>query len=158
MPDHRPAPPIIDFRTDNTGRAAPEMIAALAGANEGTAGGYGGGEWTALLQRRFSELFETAIRVFPVATGTAANALTLAALSPPWGAVYCGEQAHVNTAEVNATGFFSGGAKLTPVAGPDGQMAADALAAALATAGVGQSHPAQPGAQAVPPAHALRPV
>jgi len=124
MPDHRPAPPIIDFRSDNTGRAAPEMIAALAAANEGTAGGYGGDEWTALLQRRFSELFETAVRVFPVATGTAANALALAALSPSWGAVYCGEQAHVNTAEANATGFFSGGAKLTPVAGPNGKMAA----------------------------------
>ncbi len=146
MPDHRPAPPIIDFRSDNTGRAAPEMIAALAAANEGTAGGYGGDEWTALLQRRFSELFETAVRVFPVATGTAANALALAALSPSWGAVYCGEQAHVNTAEANATGFFSGGAKLTPVAGPNGKMAADALAAALATAGVGQSHRSQPAA------------
>ncbi len=86
MPDHRPAPPIIDFRSDNTGRAAPEIIAALAAANEGTAAGYGGDEWTALLQRRFGELFETTVRVFPVATGTAANALALAALSPPWGA------------------------------------------------------------------------
>jgi threonine aldolase len=146
MPDHRPAPPIIDFRSDNTGRAAPEIIAALAAANEGTAAGYGGDEWTALLQRRFSELFETAVRVFPVATGTAANALALAALSPPWGAVYCSEQAHVNTAEANATGFFSGGAKLTSVTGPHGKMAPEALAAALATAGVGQSHRSQPAA------------
>jgi threonine aldolase len=97
-----------------------------------------------LLQRRFTELFETAVRVFPVATGTAANALALAALSPSWGAVYCSDQAHVNTAEANATGFFSGGAKLTPVAGPHGKMAADALAAALATAGVGQTHRSQP--------------
>jgi threonine aldolase len=146
MPDHRSAATIVDFRSDNTGRTAPEMIAALAAANEGTAAGYGGDEWTSSVQRRFSELFETPVRVFPVATGTAANALSLAALSPPWGAVYCSEQAHVNTAEANATGFFSGGAKLTPVAGPHGKMAADSLAAALATAGVGQSHRSQPAA------------
>src|SRR5437868_9051205 len=59
MPDQRPSSPIIDFRSDNTGRAAPEIIAALAAANEGTAAGYGGDEWTALLQRRFGEVFET---------------------------------------------------------------------------------------------------
>jgi threonine aldolase len=138
--------PIIDFRSDNTGRAAPEIIAALAAANEGTAAGYGGDEWTALLQRRFGELFETSVRVFPVATGTAANALALAALSPSWGAVYCSEQAHVSVAEVNATGFFSGGARLTLVPGPHGKMSADALGAALAIAGVGQSHRSQPAA------------
>jgi len=146
MPDHRSAAAIVDFRSDNTGRAAPEMIAALAAANEGTAAGYGGDDWTSAVQRRFSELFETPVRVFPVATGTAANALSLAALSPPWGAVYCSEPAHVDTAEVNATGFFSGGARLTPVPGPHGKMAADSLAAALATAGVGQTHRSQPAA------------
>jgi threonine aldolase len=146
MPDHRSANSIIDFRSDNTGRAAPEIIAALAVANEGTAAGYGGDEWTALLQRRFSEVFETSVRVFPVATGTAANALALAALSPPWGAVYCSEQAHVNTSEANATGFFGGGAKLTPVAGPHGKIDAAALGAVLATAGTGQTHRSQPAA------------
>ncbi len=144
MPDQRPATDIVDFRSDNTGRAAPEMIAALAAANEGSAAGYGGDEWTSAVQRRFSDLFEAPVRVFPVATGTAANAISLAALSPPWGAVYCSEPAHVNTAEANATGFFSGGAKLTAVPGPHGKMAADALAAALSTAGVGQTHRSQP--------------
>jgi threonine aldolase len=146
MPDHRSSLPIVDFRSDNTGRAAPEIIAALAAANEGTAAGYGGDEWTALLQRRFGEVFETGVRVFPVATGTAANALALAALSPSWGAVYCAEQAHVNTSEANATGFFSGGAKLTLVPGAHGKMAAESLAASLATAGVGQTHRSQPAA------------
>jgi threonine aldolase len=147
MPDHRPAVPIIDFRSDNTGRAAPELIAALAAANEGTAAGYGGDEWTALLQRRFGEVFETKVQVFPVATGTAANALALAALSPSWGVVYCSEQAHVNTSEANATGFFGGGIKLNPVAGRHGKIAADALDAVLAaTAGAGQIHRGQPAA------------
>ena len=69
---------MIDFRSDNTGRAAPEILEALVRANRGTALGYGGDDWTAALQRRFCELFETAVQVFPVATGTAANALALA--------------------------------------------------------------------------------
>ena len=78
-------------------------------ANHGTALGYGGDDWTTALQQRFSELFETAVRVFPVATGTAANALALASLGPSWGIVYCSEIAHINTAEANAAGFFGGG-------------------------------------------------
>ena len=57
---------MIDFRSDNTGRAAPEILDALIRANHGTALGYGGDDYTATLQRRFSELFETGVRVFPV--------------------------------------------------------------------------------------------
>ena len=90
---------MIDFRSDNTGRAAPEILEALVRANRGTALGYGGDDWTATLQQRFSELFETSVRVFPVATGTAANALALASLGPSWGIVYCSEVAHINTAD-----------------------------------------------------------
>src|SRR2546421_9036559 len=84
---------MIDYRSDNTGRAAPEILEALVRANNGTALGYGADEWTAGLQERFRELFETPVRVFPVATGTTANALSLAAASPSWGLVYCSERA-----------------------------------------------------------------
>ncbi len=97
---------MIDYRSDNTGRAAPEILDAMLRANTGTTLGYGGDEWTARLQDRFSELFETPVRVFPVATGTAANALSLAAIGPGWGNIYCSELAHINTSEANATGFL----------------------------------------------------
>src|SRR6476661_10032497 len=123
---------MIDYRSDNTGRAAPEILEALVRANHDTALGYGGDEWTARLQQRFSDLFETAVRVFPVATGTAANALALASLGPSWGIVYCSEIAHINTAEANATGFFGGGLKLTAVNGDYGRINADRLAETLA--------------------------
>jgi threonine aldolase len=103
---------IVDFRSDNTGAAAPQMIEAIAKANTGTAAGYGADEWTAALQTRFSDLFEAKVRVFPVATGTAANALALASICPPFGAVYCSPNAHIDTSECNATGFFGGGTKL----------------------------------------------
>jgi threonine aldolase len=137
---------LIDFRSDNTGRAAHELIAALTAANEGTALGYGGDETTSALQKRFSDLFEIPVRVYPVATGTAANALSLAAVANPFGAVYCAREAHIDNAECNATSFFSGGAKMVPVAGTDGKVDPAALDAAIANAGIGQSHKSQPAA------------
>jgi threonine aldolase len=137
---------MIDYRSDNTGRAAPEILDAMVRANAGTALGYGADEWTARLQGRFSDLFETRVRVFPVATGTAANALSLAASSPSWGLVYCSEAAHINTSEANAAGFFGGGLKLAPVAGPHGRIDPDAFARALSAVQPGQLHRGQPAA------------
>src|SRR5215813_12333848 len=137
---------MIDYRSDNTGRAAPQILEALIWANHGTALGYGADDHTAALQQRFSELFETTVRVFPVATGTAANALALASLGPSWGNVYCSEVAHINTAEANATGFFGGGLKLVPVAGEHGKIAAERLAEALSAITPGQLHRGQPSA------------
>ena len=136
----------IDFRSDNCGRAAPELIAALAAANEGSVLGYGGDRYTAELQERFTALFEAPVRVYPVATGTAANALALAAASTPFGVVYCSAEAHVNTSECNATGFFGGGTKLQPVDGPHGKVDAQALAQAIAASGKGLAHKSQPAA------------
>ncbi|MBV9201738.1 MAG: low specificity L-threonine aldolase, partial [Alphaproteobacteria bacterium] len=109
-----------------------------------TALGYGADEWTADLQRRFSDLFETAVRVFPVATGTAANALALASLGPSWGIVYCSELAHINTAEANAAGFFGGGIKLAAIGGKHGKIDAALLAEGLAGIAPGQLHKGQP--------------
>lgn len=137
---------MIDYRSDNTGRAAPEILDALIRANEGTALGYGADEWTARLQERFSELFETRVRVFPVASGTAANALSLAAIAPSWGLVFCSAAAHINTAETNAAGFFGGGLKLMPVSGEYGKVDADELARALTGFPPGQLHRGEPAA------------
>jgi threonine aldolase len=137
---------MIDFRSDNTGRAAPEILDALVQANTGTALGYGADEWTARLQDRFSELFETRVRVFPVATGTAANALSLAATSPSWGLVYCSELAHINTSEANAAGFFGGGLKLVPVAGSHGRIDPAVFRDTLGAVQPGQLHRGLPAA------------
>src|SRR5271166_2472958 len=137
---------MIDYRSDNTGRAAPEILEALIRANHDTALGYGADEWTARLQQRFSDLFETSVRVFPVATGTAANALALAALGPSWGIVYCSEAAHINTSEANAAGFFGGGTKLVAVGGDYGKISAERLAETLAGISPGQLHRGKPAA------------
>ena len=139
-------PTSVDFRSDNTGRAAPELIDALVSANVGTDLGYGGDALTARLQARFADLFETPVRVFPVPTGTAANALALAAACTPFGAVYCSADAHINTSECNATSFFGGGTKMVPIAGTYGKIDAQALDVAIANAGIGLPHKSQPAA------------
>ena len=136
----------VDFRSDNCGRAAPEMIAALSAANAGTALGYGGDTLTADLQTRLAQVFETPLRVYPVPTGTAANAVSLAASCTPFGAVYCSALAHVNTSECNATGFYGGGTKLVPIDGEHGKVSADALLREIDGAGVGLAHKNQPAA------------
>ena len=73
--------------TDNTAPAAPEIVAALSNVNEGAASAYGEDQWSKRLDEAFSALFEREVRVFTVASGTAANAIAVASLTPPWGAV-----------------------------------------------------------------------
>lgn len=134
----------LEFRSDNCGRAAPELIDALVQANVGSVLGYGGDEHTQQLQARFSALFEHPVQVFPIPTGTGANAMALAAVGSPFGAVYCSPEAHINTSECNATSFFGSGLKVTPVHGIDGKIDPSALKYALTTSGKGQAHKNQP--------------
>lgn len=134
------------FTSDNAAGAAPGVIEAMARANEGPAMAYGADAMT----ERAREMVRAALgapdaAVHFVATGTAANALALATLTPPWGAVWCHEQAHIEEDECGAPEFFTGGAKLVKLAGADGRIAKDALDAAIAETG-GAVHHVQKGA------------
>ena len=78
----------IELRSDNAAGVAPEILAAVGAVGGGSALAYGADEVTAELEALVREVFEhDGARVFPVTSGTAANALSLAALLPPWGAV-----------------------------------------------------------------------
>ena len=122
-----------DFRSDNTHGCSPEILDAIARASAGTQTSYGGDEYTASVRRRCCEIFETDVDVFPVVSGTAGNSLAIAALTPPWGAVFCHEDAHIQRDECGAPEFFSGGAKLIPVAGADGKLHQPELSRAIRT-------------------------
>jgi threonine aldolase len=135
-----------NFRSDNVATVSPEILRAIGEANIGPAASYGDDEYSALLNRRFSELFETEVSVFPVATGTAANALALSACVRPYGAIYCHDEAHIHTAEGGATEAFTGGAKLIPLRGHHYRLAPDELRRALASAGRGVRNKPQPDA------------
>ena len=134
----------MDFISDNTAGAAPEIMAALARANSGTDSSYGADKTSARITEALSQLFEREVAVFPVATGTAANSLTLATLTPHYGAVFCHEGAHIAVDECGAPEFFSGGAKLLPLAGADGKLTPVILRGALAHFHRGDVHQVQP--------------
>ena len=113
---------MIDFRSDNTHGASPEVLEALVRASAGTMTSYGGDEITARVRERCRELFEHDVEIFPVITGTAGNALALAAMTPAYGGILCHEDAHILRDELGAPEFFTGGAKLLPIAGRDGKL------------------------------------
>ena len=133
------------FFSDNTGSACPEILAAIQAANHGLARAYGDDEWTGRLDGALSEFFGAEVRAFAVATGTAANALALATLTPPYGAIFAHQEAHVACDECGAPGFFSGGAQLTLLPGEHGRIAPASFAAALAAHRV-DVHTLQPAA------------
>ena len=133
-----------NFRSDNVTTIAPEIMAALERANSGAAMPYGNDEITKRLELRIAQIFERSVAVFPVATGTASNALALSALTPPYGAIFCHEQAHCHVDECGAPELYTGGAKLVPLAGAGAKITPAVLNAALALGWRGNVHNAQP--------------
>ncbi len=119
------------FYSDNTATVCPQILEALARANQGQAKAYGDDEWTARLDQVLGEYFGAPVRAFAVATGTAANALALATLSPPYGAILAHEEAHVVCDECGAPEFMSGGARVVPLPGAQGKLSPATLQAAL---------------------------
>ncbi len=135
----------IELRSDNTAAIVPEILDAVVAANHGTALAYGGDELTERLEGVVREVFEhPTARVFPVTSGTAANALSLSSLCPPWGAVVCHETAHVLNSECGATSLLGGGAVMRGVGGGDFRIAAGDLDAWLDGVWWGDPHHSQP--------------
>jgi len=123
----------MDFSSDTSAPAHPSVLEALAEANHGQAASYGGDALTARLRSVLAELFGTEdFDAWLTASGTAANALALAALCPPTGAILCHEEAHIERDERGAPEFFTGGAKLRLLPGDGAKIEETALRAALA--------------------------
>ena len=117
------------FFSDNAAPAHPRVMEALAAANRlDTA--YDGDEWSSRLDGVFSDLFGKEVRALWVTTGTAANCLALAALCPPYRAVLCHRDAHIEVDEAGAPGFFTGGAKLVLLDGEGAKVTPATVAAA----------------------------
>ena len=117
------------FFSDNAAAAHPKVLEAISAANRlDTA--YDGDEWSQRLDGAFSDLFGTEVRAFWVTTGTAANCLALAALCPPYRAILCHRDAHIEVDEAGAPGFFTGGAKLVLLDGAGAKVTPDIVTAA----------------------------
>lgn len=96
-------------------------------ANQGTAWAYAEDPWSERLDETFTDLFQTPTAVLPVSTGTVANSIALATVTPPWGSVYCHRNAHIQNDECGAPEFFGNGLRLVTVDGPNGKFDAPEL-------------------------------
>jgi threonine aldolase len=134
-PDYR------GFASDNYAGIHPEVLAAIAAANEGHQVAYGDDLYTARLQEVMAEHFGADVEAFPVFNGTGANVLGLQSMLPRWGAVICTQTAHVHTDE-NAAPERVAGLKLLTVPTPDGKLTPELVD--REAWGWGDEHRAQP--------------
>jgi threonine aldolase len=132
----------VKFASDNVAGACPEVLDAIIKANDGDSTPYGNDDWSKILQEKFSEIFEKEVIVYPTASGTAANALALSALTPVFGNIYCHKLSHINTDECGAPEFYTGGAKLVTLNGVNGKIKPQELSDNIG--GVGIVHHTQP--------------
>lgn len=118
---------MMDFASDNAVGASPLVLEALLAANHGAMPAYGEDPHSAHARKMLNDVFGRDVTCFFVATGTAANALALGALSPPWGAIFCHRLAHIANDECGAPEMLTGGAKLVGIDGPTARISPDAF-------------------------------
>jgi threonine aldolase len=118
------------FASDNWAGVSERVRDALAAAGSGIVPAYGGDELTRSVEAKFNEIFEREVAVFFVATGTAANALALAAYARPGGVVLCHEGAHIVDDEAGAP-EFQAGCRVHGLPGGNGKLTPAAIETAL---------------------------
>ncbi len=131
-----------DFASDNVAGAMPEVMEAIIAANAGTASGYGTDHVSAKAADLIRAALDADADIRFTASGTAANAVALAALAQPHEAVLAHEHAHVCTDETGAPGFFGHGVGLIGLPGPSGKIQLPALTEALGQPDVSYRQPA----------------
>ena len=122
----------MNFASDNWAGAHPAVAQALVANAGGFAPAYGKAPIDLAVTETLGEIFEREVGVFFVSTGTAANALAMAAVNRAGGVAFCHREAHLIEDECGAAEYFTGGARLCPVDGPEGRMTPAALEAAIA--------------------------
>jgi threonine aldolase len=134
----------MNFLSDNAYGVWPEILAALERAASGPVPSYGADALTARVETRLGHVFSRPVKAFPVISGTAANALAIATMCPPHGAVFCHAEAHIAVDECGAPEFFTHGAKLVGIEGEHGKLVPARLETALSHYLKGFVHHPQP--------------
>lgn len=136
----------MHFASDNASGVPDQVLAAIATANAGYAASYGADPIMDRVRDRIRTIFEAPeAAVFLVATGTAANALSLALFCPPWASVFCHRDSHIECDECGAPEFYTAGAKLVLLDGPHAKVTPAALTEALGAPGPRFVHSVQKG-------------
>ena len=133
--------PVRSFASDNNAGVHPEVLQAISAANVGHTVGYGDDAYTDAAVRKFQEHFGSDIEVFFVFNGTAANVLSLKALTESYHAVICSDFAHIYCDECGAPERFTG-CKLIPIPNQDGKLTVESVSHAYH--GIGDQHHVQP--------------
>jgi len=133
--------PARSFASDNNAGVHPEVLHAIAAANQGHVVGYGDDPYTESAVRKFKQHFGSDIEVFIVFNGTAANCLSLKALTNSYNAVICAEAANIYSDKCGAPEKFSG-CKLIPLPSGDGKLTVESVRHAYH--GIGDPHHVQP--------------
>lgn len=120
------------FFSDNAATVCPAVMEAIAQANRVDTA-YDGDALSTALDRGFSDLFGRDVAVIWTSTGTSANALALSLLCPPFGAIFCHDEAHVMMDECGAVEFYAAGARLVGCPGEGAKLSPEILAARAAT-------------------------
>ncbi len=133
--------PVRSFASDNNAGVHPKMLQAIAAVNQGHVVGYGDDSFTQAAVRKFKQHFGSDIEVFIVFNGTAANCLSLKAMTESYQAVICSAGAHIYTDECGAPEKFTG-CKLIPIPTVDGKLTVESVRHAYH--GIGDQHHVQP--------------
>jgi len=136
-----PTPPTRSFASDNNAGVHPEILEAVARANQGHVVAYGDDPYTRLAVKRFEEHFGPNIAVFFTFNGTGANVLSLQAVTRSFQSVLCSDYAHIYTDECGAPEKHTG-CKLIPLPHQDGKVTLDSVRHAYH--GIGDEHHSQP--------------
>ena len=134
----------MNFRSDNEAPVNHQIMQALIEANQGFEESYGYDPYTLKLEEHCKTLFECWCDTLPLTTGTAANSIAMALTTPPYGAIFCHHDSHLNRDECGAPEFFSHGAKLIGLHGQDGKIRAEDLASVMEHAGAHGEHESLP--------------
>ncbi|RWP25935.1 low specificity L-threonine aldolase [Mesorhizobium sp.] len=112
----------MNFASDNWAGAHPSIAAGLSAHAGGFSAAYGDGALDEAAYQRFNEIFKREVAVFFVATGTAANSLSLTAYNKSGGISFCHRESHVIEDECGAPEYFTGGSRLHAVDGALGKI------------------------------------
>ena len=134
----------MHFASDNWAGVHPKIAENLARHSGGFVSAYGSSDLDKAVEKTIAEIFEREVSVYFVATGTAANALSIASFNKPGGITFCHENAHVAEDECGAVEYLTGGSRLSLIPGANGKMDLATLERAIARNPAAFVHGGQP--------------
>jgi threonine aldolase len=134
----------MHFASDNWAGVHPKIAENLSRHSDGFVSAYGSSDLDKAVEKTFADMFERDVSVYFVATGTAANALSIASFNKPGGITFCHETAHVAEDECGAVEYLTGGSRLSLIPGANGKMELAALEKAIARNPAAFVHGGQP--------------